>query len=93
MLKGTGRINGICIGSFYSTKISRNDSQAEQVLYGKGVILLNALEQKMGKNKFLELCKARIDKKVTNTEDVLKLIHNISGKEIADWFEQSLKTR
>jgi len=73
--------------------ISRNDPSAEQVLYSKGVVLLSELEEKIGNNKFLELCKARIDKKVNNTLDFLNLIKDIGGKEIADWFEQSLKTK
>jgi len=73
--------------------ISRNDPSAEQVLYSKGVVLLSELEEKIGNNKFLELCKARIAKKVNNTLDFLDLINDIAGKEIADWFEQSLKTR
>jgi hypothetical protein len=70
--------------------ISRNDPLAEQALYSKGVILLNELEQKVGENKFLELCRSRVDKKTNNTSDFLNLIKDICGKEIADWFEQSL---
>jgi len=73
--------------------ISRSDPLAEQVLYSKGVVLLSELEEKIGNNKFLELCKARIYKKANNTLDFLNLIHDLDGKEIADWFEQSLKTR
>lgn len=73
--------------------ISRSDPLAEQVLYSKGIVLLSELEEKIGNNKFLELCKARIDKKTNNTIDFLSLINDIGGKEIADWFEQSLKTR
>ena len=74
-------------------EISRNAPLAQQVLYSKGVILLIELEEKIGNNKFLELCRARIDKKTNNTLDFLNLIKDIGGKEIADWFEQSLKTR
>jgi hypothetical protein len=74
-------------------EISRSDPLAEQVLYSKGVVLLSELEEKVGNNKFLELCKARIDKKAHNTLDFLNLVNDIGGKEIADWFEQSLKTR
>ena len=73
--------------------ISRSAPLAEQVLYSKGVVLLNELEEKIGKNKFLELYRARIDKKINNTSDFLNLIKDIGGKEIADWFEKSLKTR
>jgi hypothetical protein len=74
-------------------EISRNAPLAQQVLYSKGVILLIELEEKIGNNKFLELCRARIDKKTNNTLDFLNLIKDIGGREIADWFEQSLKTR
>lgn len=73
--------------------ISRNDPKATQVLYGKGVILLSELEQKIGNEKFLKLCKVRINKKGNNTKDLLNLINDIGSKNIADWFEQSLKTR
>jgi hypothetical protein len=74
-------------------EISRNDPSAQQVLYSKGVVLLNELEEKIGRNKFLEICRARIDKKINNTFDLLNLIKDIGGKETADRFEQSLKTR
>jgi aminopeptidase N len=73
--------------------ISRSDPSAEQVLYSKGVVLLNELEEKIGKNKFLELYRARIDKKINNTLDFLNLIKDTGGKETADWFVQSLKNR
>jgi hypothetical protein len=73
--------------------LSRNDPLAEQVLYSKGVVLLNELEGKIGQDKFLELCRTRIDKKTNNTADFLDLIKDIGGKEIADWFEQSLRNR
>jgi hypothetical protein len=73
--------------------ISRNDTQATKVFYSKGVVLLSELEQKIGNKKFLELCRARIDKKVNNTKNFLNLLSNIGGKEISAWFEQSLKTR
>ncbi len=74
-------------------EISRSAPLAQQVLYSKGVVLLNELEEKIGNNKFLELYRARIDKKINNTSDFLNLIKDIGGKEIADWFEKSLKTR
>jgi hypothetical protein len=73
--------------------MSRNDPLAEQVLYNKGVVLLNELEEKVGENRVLELCRARIDKKINSTADFLDTIKDIRGKEIADWFEQSLRSR
>jgi hypothetical protein len=73
--------------------LSRNDPSAEQVLYSKGVVLLNELEERIGENKFLELCRARIDKEINSTADFLDTIKDIGGKKIADWFEQSLRNR
>ncbi len=73
--------------------LDRSDPSAEQVLYSKGVVFLNELEEKIGENKFLELCMARIDKKTNNTPDFLNLIKDTGGKEIADWFELVLKNR
>jgi hypothetical protein len=73
--------------------MSRNDPLAEQVLYNKGVVLLNELEEKVGENRFLELCRARIHNKINSTADFLDTTKDIGGKEIADWFEQSLRNR
>ena len=73
--------------------MSRNDPAAQQVLYSKGVVLLNELEEKIGRDKFLKLCRTRIDKQINNTSDFLTLIKDTGGKQISDWFEQSLKTR
>ena len=53
---------------------------------------MSELEKKIGNTKFFELCRARIDSKANNTPDFLDLIHDIGGKETADWFEQFLKT-
>jgi hypothetical protein len=74
-------------------KMSRNNPKAGKVLYSKGVVLLYELEQKIGTEKFLELCKVRVAKKINNTEDFLNLLNAIGGKNVAGWFEQSLKTR
>jgi hypothetical protein len=73
--------------------MSRSDPSAEQVLYGKGAVLLSELEERIGHDRFLKLCQARINMKANNTPDLLTLISDIGGKETADWFEQSLKTR
>jgi hypothetical protein len=53
--------------------------------------LLNELEEKIGNENFLKLCKARISKNIKNTSDFLDLLKDSEGQEIADWFEQSLK--
>lgn len=73
--------------------MARNDKQATEALYSKGVVLLSELEQKTGNEKFLELCRERMNKKINNTNDFLSLVTDIGGKNIADWFEESLRTR
>ena len=74
-------------------ELDRNSSSAQLVLYSKGVVLLNELDDKIGNNRFLELCSERISLNINNTNDFLKLLRDREGKEIGDWFEQSLKTR
>jgi len=73
--------------------LERNDPSAELVLYGKGVVLLNELEEKIGMQSFLELCQKRISKKINSTSSFLNLIHEQEGEATRDWFEQALKTR
>jgi len=73
--------------------LERNDPSAELVLYGKGVVLLNELEEKIGMQSFLELCQKRISEKINSTSSFLYLIHEQEGEETRDWFEQALKTR
>jgi len=72
-------------------ELPRNSSSAELVLYSKGAVLLNELEDKIGNEHFLELCKARMNKNINNTSDFLNLLKDKDGREIADWFEQYLK--
>ncbi len=73
--------------------LNRNDPSAQQVLYSKGVVLLNELEEKIGNDRFLELCSARISMNINSTADFLNLVSDREGKKIGDWFEQSLKTK
>jgi len=73
--------------------MSRNDPHAQEVLYSKGVVLLNELEQKIGSDNFFELCRLRIANQINTTSDLLNLLNEIGGKEISNWLEQSLKSR
>ena len=74
-------------------EMERNSPFAEKVLYSKGVVLLKELEEKIGNNNFLELCQARINKNINNSQNFLNLLEDREGKEIKEWFEQSLKTK
>lgn len=73
--------------------MARDDKQASKVLYGKGVVLLSELEQALGRKKFSELCKIRIAKKVNTTAAFLPLLAEIGGENMANWFEQALRSR
>ena len=73
--------------------LGRNSSAAQLVLYCKGAVLLNELEEKIGNDRFLKLCQARINKNINNSQDFLNLLNDREGKEIKEWFEQSLKTK
>ena len=72
--------------------LDRKSSAAELVLYSKGAVLLNELDERIGNKRFLELCHLRISENINNTKDFLNLIRERESKEIGDWFEQSLKT-
>ncbi|MFC2086517.1 M1 family aminopeptidase, partial [Bacteroidota bacterium] len=73
--------------------LDRNSSAAQLVLYSKGAVLLNELEEKIGNDRFLKLCQAWINKNINNTSDFLYLLKDREGMEIKEWFEQSLKTK
>ena len=72
-------------------ELPRNSSFAETVLYSKGPVLLNELEEKIGNKNFLNLCKVRISNNIKNTSDFLNILKDSEGQEIANWFERSLK--
>jgi len=74
-------------------ELDRNSSSTQLVLYSKGVVLLNELDDKIGNKRFLELCREVIRKNINNTSDFLNLLKEREGQEIGNWFEQSLKTR
>jgi len=74
-------------------EMERNSPYAERLLYSKGVVLLKELEEKIGSNRFLELCNSCISKNINNTEDFLNLLRDREGNSTGEWFEQTLKTK
>jgi hypothetical protein len=72
--------------------IDRNDSRAYSVLYEKGALILNELEQKMGKQQFIRLLKIAATAKVKTTNEFLDIMEMNFSKEIRQWMEQKLKT-
>ena len=73
--------------------LARNDSQAQEVLYAKGAVLLHELENKIGKSQFVNLCRQRISMQINTTQGFLTLVEANEGEAVARWLEQSLKTR
>ncbi len=62
------------------------------VLYNKGPILLNKLENKIGTKNFFNLC-YQIDRNQLETTDAfLAQLAALSNSDTANWFEQLLKT-
>lgn len=72
-------------------ELKRSDPAAEKVLYGKGVVLLNELDEKIDDSKFFELSRDRIRGKINNTDDFLKLVNDKCGEEISGWLRDALK--
>jgi hypothetical protein len=74
-----------------STEAKRKE--IEIVLYSKGPILLSELENKVGGEKFKEICRQMILKKVTRTQQFLQILCEFESDEISNWVETYLKTR
>ncbi len=72
--------------------IDRQAPEAYNVLYLKGSLILSELEQKLGKDLFIDLMNMIYQEKIGATEDLLKLIRTEASEEIADWLENKLKT-
>jgi len=64
----------------------------EAILYSKGPVLLSLLEQRIGRDIFLALCKEMVRSSISSTEDFLTLLHENCGTELRDWFEDLLRS-
>ncbi len=71
--------------------LDRNHEAAFAVLYRKGPVLLNRLEQRIGKERFRELLGTLVAKRVSSTEQLLATIEQIASREIRQAVEQGLK--
>ncbi|PLX16391.1 MAG: hypothetical protein C0597_08015 [Marinilabiliales bacterium] len=71
--------------------MDRNNPDAQKVLYSKGPILLKELEDKIGKEKFIALCRKRVENEINTSEGFLTLLRNNESQEIEDWFREALK--
>jgi hypothetical protein len=71
--------------------LDRNDNAAYTVLYRKGPVLLEQLEQKIGSERFREFLALLVSRKVENTDQLLSTLEEVSSKEIRANFERTLK--
>ena len=72
--------------------IERNSPEAYSVLYEKGSIILYEMEEKVGKDLFLNFLKEVLETKIKTTEDLLNLVEEKFSVEIRSWLENKLKT-
>lgn len=71
----------------------RNTSDsASAVLYDKAPLLLSKLEAKIGRARFIALCRVLIDKNMDSTNRFLELLMQSEGQETSDWFAELLRT-
>ena len=71
--------------------IERNSPNAYSVLYEKGSLILYEFEEKVGKEFFFQFLKDVVNKKISNTNDLLEFAKKELSKEAADWLEDKLK--
>lgn len=71
--------------------MDRNDPNAEKLLYNKGTVLLKKLEDKIGKEDFIAICKDRLDLNLNTTEDFLNHLKEKQGIETEKWFRKLLQ--
>jgi hypothetical protein len=72
--------------------IERNSPEAYSVLYEKGSLLLYELEEKVGKDVFLDFLKDVVRNKISNTNDLIELAEKKLSKSVGLWFKEKLKT-
>lgn len=90
------RINGASpMWGFDRSDTTTPEKQAtvERMLYDKGPLLLHDLAQRIGHQRFLELCRARLWSGVTSTAHLLDLVEELENGETRTWFEELLKPR
>jgi hypothetical protein len=64
----------------------------ERMLYDKGPLLLHDLAEKIGSQRFLELCRGMLWSGVTHTAHLLDLLEELEEGQVRQWMENELKT-
>jgi hypothetical protein len=72
--------------------IKRDARESYTVLYEKGALILNELEQKLGQDQFFSFLKVVVNNKIKTTDELLDLIEMKLSRGIREWFENKIKT-
>ncbi|MFC2083595.1 M1 family aminopeptidase [Bacteroidota bacterium] len=73
-------------------ELDRNDERAYEVLYNKGCYILYNLEKDLGNVNFMNLMRLVYSKKVSITDEFIKLISDKYGEELAQKYNSMLDT-
>ena len=69
-----------------------HSKNATQLLYNKGPVLISELEEEIGAEAFLAICKTMLEKDVKTTTGFLEVLKHLNGENIASEFEQKLNS-
>jgi hypothetical protein len=75
----------------YGFDRTKNPRQTPLVLYVKGALKLNELENDLGEEKFLEFLEKVSEAKIAETDKLIELLTQVSSRETADRFLSKLK--
>lgn len=70
--------------------MNRSDSNAYSILYRKGTVILNSLENRIGKDKFQELLHKTHINEINTTDKFLNTIEININKELRKYFDEML---
>ena len=68
-----------------------DERRVHAIYYDRGPVLLAQLENRLGSQGFLELCRSMLSEDVVTTRQFLDLLKRRDGSDVADWFEGELK--
>lgn len=71
--------------------LSRDNPQAQVVLYQKGALILYELSQKVGEEKFFGLLRVASAGKIRTTDEFLLLVEKTLSRDVRDWLVDKLK--
>ena len=72
-------------------ELDRDDNDAYMTLYCKGPVLLNRLENMIGRDKFEKLLQKQHNDNISSTKQFLKILSEISNKKITNKFNKLLE--